>query len=158
MYSFLSPLARVTAAAGRQSPATPASTPQLRPPGQSEFRLHLHLRRGCGGTEQKLRRDRLPVASFVALSGRARDERSLNVSPGHRAEPPLRRHRGITNAALCWKIGSLPLKRKSPERAQVTNAPWGMVARLFGRELTNQVSALTFVRLGREGSSVMIAG
>ena len=46
-----------------------------------------------------------------------RDEKSLSVAPGHRTEPPSPAEQATTADAA--KIGSLSLKCKSHERAQV---------------------------------------
>ena len=75
----------------------------------------------------------MPVASFVALSGRDETLFNLNVSPGHRAEPPPPAEQ-LTNAALCWKVSSLC--STGMRRAQVMNAPWGMVAHRQVRAVT----------------------
>ncbi len=60
----------------------------------------------------------LPVASSAPSRGRDETNFSLSVPPARRAGRRHRQNR-ITNAALCWKIGSLSLKWKSHERAQV---------------------------------------
>lgn len=58
----------------------------------------------------------LPVASFVALSGRDETLSNSNVSPGHHAEPPspAESKRPVT---LAGNSGSLPLKTSERTRA-----------------------------------------